>query len=91
MQAGGDFEATTSLGWSVRTLSAEGASHTALAPIEGLEVGPPVGRGAYGRVYRGKYFGETVAIKVMALYSQKGVSSIQKQQAMMLYLVNIED
>eukprot|EP00884_Botryococcus_braunii_P023549 jgi/Botrbrau1/9879/Bobra.0080s0014.1 len=61
----GDFETTTSLGWSARTVSAEAVSHVALSPIEGLEVGPPVGRGAYGRVYRGKYFGEPVAVKVI--------------------------
>ncbi len=69
MQAG-DFDTATSLGWSARTLSAEAVSNTALSPIEGLEVGPPVGRGAYGRVYRGKYFGEPVAVKVVAPYNQ---------------------
>ncbi len=33
-------------------------------PIEGLVLGPLVGKGAYGRVYRGVYQGAPVAVKV---------------------------
>ena len=37
------------------------------APVEGIELGPLLGRGSYGRVYLGRWNGQEVAIKVHAL------------------------
>ncbi|KIZ03647.1 Mitogen-activated protein kinase kinase kinase [Monoraphidium neglectum] len=34
-------------------------------PIEGLKVGASLASGSYGRVYKGKYFGSRVAVKVL--------------------------
>ena len=34
------------------------------APVEGVELGPLLGRGSYGRVYLGRWNGQEVAIKV---------------------------
>ena len=36
-------------------------------PFEGLELGPLVGRGSFGRVYRGRWQDKTVAVKVRRL------------------------
>lgn len=33
-------------------------------PFPALELGPLLGRGSYGRVYRGKHLGRPVAVKV---------------------------
>jgi serine/threonine protein kinase len=33
------------------------------APVEGIELGPLLGRGSYGRVYLGRWNGQEVAIK----------------------------
>ena len=33
-------------------------------PFEGVTLGPPVGRGSFGRVYRGTWDGRAVAVKV---------------------------
>ncbi|GBF96073.1 hypothetical protein Rsub_08949 [Raphidocelis subcapitata] len=35
------------------------------APIEGLELGPQIACGSYGRVFKGAYFGARVAVKVL--------------------------
>jgi len=34
------------------------------SPVEGVELGPLLGRGSYGRVYLGRWNGQEVAIKV---------------------------
>ena len=38
-----------------------------VTPFPALELGPLLGRGSYGRVYRGKHLGRPVAVKVGAL------------------------
>lgn len=37
-------------------------------PFEGLELGPMLGKGAYGVVYRGLWHGQRVAVKVPAFW-----------------------
>ncbi|KAK9842451.1 hypothetical protein WJX81_000763 [Elliptochloris bilobata] len=41
-------------------------SRSACIELDGLECGPLIGRGSYGRVYKGRWRGGTVAIKVIA-------------------------
>lgn len=57
MRQAGSLEATVSLG-------PDGMSY-ARVPIEELEIGPLLGRGAYGKVYRGIHEGRPVAVKVV--------------------------
>ena len=33
-------------------------------PFDGLELGPLLGKGGYGRVFRGIWYGQRVAVKV---------------------------
>jgi hypothetical protein len=37
---------------------------SAATPFEGLQLGTMIGKGGYGRVYRGMYDGQLVAVKV---------------------------
>ena len=37
---------------------------SALTPFKGLQLGTMIGKGGYGRVYRGMYEGQLVAVKV---------------------------
>lgn len=41
-------------------------------PIEGLQLGPLLGRGSFGRVYRGRFHDRPVAVKVGQDVSQRG-------------------
>lgn len=36
-------------------------------PFDGLELGPLLGKGGYGRVFRGIWYGQRVAVKVRRL------------------------
>ena len=42
------------------------APHSIPPELEGLQLGPLLGKGSYGRVYRGWYHQEAVAVKVTA-------------------------
>ena len=46
--------------------AASGVLQPDALPFEGLELGPLVGRGSFGRVYRGRWQDKTVAVKVRA-------------------------
>ncbi len=41
-------------------------------PIEGLQLGPLLGKGSFGRVYRGRFHDRPVAVKVGQDVSQRG-------------------
>ena len=47
----------------------------AVIPFEGLELGPLLGKGGYGRVYRGIYCGRRVAVKVRHLHARLRAAS----------------
>ena len=57
---------TTSCGAQAGLHAASGVLQPDALPFEGLELGPLVGRGSFGRVYRGRWQDKTVAVKVRA-------------------------
>ena len=69
----GSVPQATSSGGSVFSAS-RGAAPTSV-PFEGLVLGPLVGSGSFGRVYRGTLNSEAVAVKVRGLL-QAGPQSL---------------
>lgn len=87
----------TSSGSSVFSVS-RGAAPTSV-PFEGLALGPLVGSGSFGRVYRGTLHGEAVAVKVRSRArsvspqrlpaSEASVSTVRRISAGLSVLVHV--
>ena len=55
-----------------------------VTPFPALELGPLLGRGSYGRVYRGKHLGRPVAVKVGSLRTAQSIRSFHRFKARLM-------